>query len=306
MNQLAKEVNYMPASLSIIDNVNVQQVQDTMQKIAQFQKVVQKTLKPKHDFGIIPGTDKPTLLKPGAEKVLMLMGLTSEYDIVEKVQDYENGFFAFTVKCTIYRGDMKITEGLGHANTRESRYTNRWVTESKLPAGIDKSTLQTREKESKFKPGETYTEYLITNTDSFTLANTVLKMAKKRAQVDAVLTVASLSEIFTQDLEDLDPVLDGPQVYQNNKRQQDAPKPTTNGSDNLTEPQRKKIFSMISDMGLPEENLGGILMERYQVDDVSKLTKKQASDFISFLGEYQKKITQEAGEFFASEVAEGK
>ena len=34
------------------------------------------------------------------------------------------------------------------------------------------------------------------------LANTVLKMAKKRAQVDAVLTVASLSEIFTQDMED--------------------------------------------------------------------------------------------------------
>ena len=28
-------------------------------------------------------------------------------------------------------------------------------------------------------------------------------MAKKRAQIDAVLTVASLSEIFTQDVEDM-------------------------------------------------------------------------------------------------------
>jgi len=156
-------------SLSIIDNVNVQQVSATMQKIAQFQAVVQKTLKKEHDYGVIPGTgNKPTLLKPGAEKILMLMGLTSEYEVIEKVQDYDRGFFAFTVKCTLSKGDVKVTEGVGHANTRERRYTS----------------------------GK--------QQDAYTLANTVLKMAKKRAQVDAVLTVASLSEIFTQDLEDLD------------------------------------------------------------------------------------------------------
>ena len=48
-----------------------------------------------------------------------------------------------------------------------------------------------------------YFKYRIDNDDPYTLANTVLKMAKKRAQIDAVLTVASLSEIFTQDMEDL-------------------------------------------------------------------------------------------------------
>src|SRR5690606_10327768 len=32
---------------------------------------------------------------------------------------------------------------------------------------------------------------------------TCLKMAKKRAQIDATLTVASLSEVFTQDIEDM-------------------------------------------------------------------------------------------------------
>jgi len=35
--------------------------------------------------------------------------------------------------------------------------------------------------------------------------NTILKMAKKRALVDAVLGFATLSEVFTQDLEDIDP-----------------------------------------------------------------------------------------------------
>ncbi|SMB97829.1 hypothetical protein SAMN00808754_1971 [Thermanaeromonas toyohensis ToBE] len=154
-------------SLSIIDNINVQLVQQTMQKIASFQAVVKSTLREGHDYGVIPGTgSKPTLLKPGAEKILMLLGLTSEYELIEKITDYEKGFFAFTVKCVIYRNGQKITEGMGHANTREKRYTS----------------------------GK--------QQDPYTLANTVLKMAKKRAQVDAVLTVASLSEIFTQDLED--------------------------------------------------------------------------------------------------------
>lgn len=167
MSVSAQELQKTQNSLSIIENVNLQQVSATMQKIAQFQVVVQKTLKKDHDYGVIPGTgSKPTLLKPGAEKILMLMGLTSEYEIIEKVQDYERGFFAFTVKCALSHGETKVTEGVGHANTRERRYLS----------------------------GK--------QQDPYTLANTVLKMAKKRAQVDAVLTVASLSEIFTQDLED--------------------------------------------------------------------------------------------------------
>jgi hypothetical protein len=155
-------------ALSIIDDVNLQQVSATMQKIGQFQAVVQQTLKQNHDFGIVPGTgSKPTLLKPGAEKILMLMGLSSEYEIVEKVQDYDKGFFAYTVRCLLTKNGQVITQGLGHCNSREKKYTS--------------------EKQ-----------------DLYMLGNTCLKMAKKRAQVDATLTVAALSEIFTQDIEDMD------------------------------------------------------------------------------------------------------
>lgn len=154
-------------AVSIIDTINVNQVSEVIRKINQFQEVVRSQLKPKSDFGIIPGTDKPTLLKPGAEKILMLMGVSSEYGLIEKVQDYDKGFFAFTVKCRLLRGNQLITEGLGHCNSRERRYTSEKV-------------------------------------DAYTVANTCLKMAKKRAQVDAVLTIASLSDVFTQDIEDLD------------------------------------------------------------------------------------------------------
>ncbi|HQD77173.1 MAG TPA: hypothetical protein PKV26_10975, partial [Bacillota bacterium] len=152
-------------AVSLIDGIEIQAVTGTMAKIAQFQKVVQGQLKQNHDFGVIPGTPKPTLLKPGAEKILMLLGLRSEFDVVDSTRDFNKGFFQYQVKAKLYRGNMLITEGLGAANNRERRYLKQ---------------------------------------DPFTVDNTVLKMAKKRALVDAALLVGSLSDIFTQDLEDMD------------------------------------------------------------------------------------------------------
>lgn len=163
-NQIAtQEMN----SMMIIDGLKLDRVQDSMNKIQQFQKVIQNTLVEGHDYGAaFFGSNKASLLKPGAEKILMLLGLSSEYEIIEKIQDYEDGFFAYTIRCILKRGNQVITEGLGHCNSKEKKYES------------DKQ-------------------------DKYMLGNTCLKMAKKRAQVDAALTVGSLSDIFTQDLEDM-------------------------------------------------------------------------------------------------------
>ncbi|SDX05183.1 exodeoxyribonuclease X C-terminal domain-containing protein [Tepidimicrobium xylanilyticum] len=153
--------------IMIIDGIKLDRVQQSMDKIHQFQRVIQNTLVEGHDYGqAFYGASKPSLLKPGAEKILMLLGLSSEYEIIEKIQDYDEGFFAYTVRCVLKRGNQVITEGLGHCNSKEKKYES------------DKQ-------------------------DKFMLGNTCLKMAKKRAQVDAALTVGSLSDIFTQDLEDM-------------------------------------------------------------------------------------------------------
>ena len=53
------------------------------------------------------------------------------------------------------------------------------------------------------KGGGHYTQYRVTNPDPADQVNTILKMAKKRAMVDAALSVGRLSEIFTQDVEDM-------------------------------------------------------------------------------------------------------
>ena len=151
-------------ALSVIDSIDTNAVARTMDKIHAFQQVIQQAVKPGHDIGIIPGTKKPTLLKPGAEKIVMMMGLSSRYEIMDKVEDYEKGFFSYNIRCTLSRQGYDICEGVGNCNSRESKYAK---------------------------------------ADPYSVANTILKMAKKRAYVDAALSVASLSDIFTQDLEDM-------------------------------------------------------------------------------------------------------
>jgi len=290
-------------ALSIIESSDVQQMSAAIQKITQFQGIVQKTLKDGHDYGIIPGTDKPTLFKPGAEKILMLMGLTTEYDLIEKVQDYDRGFFAFTVKCIISKGSIKITEGVGHANTKESRYTNRWVTEKKIPEGIDKSLLQSREKESKYKKGDTYLEYLIENADGCTLANTVLKMAKKRAQVDAVLTVASLSEIFTQDFDDLP--LDDNKVKpaQPNKPQSKQQPRYSQPAKQVPPPVRQDLqdmYDFVERNDMKEQVM--MLLPSYEVAKSTDLTVEQVQDLMQKLEGYLKTVDDVASQNISGEL----
>jgi protein tyrosine phosphatase len=92
---------------------------------------------------------------------------------------------------------MLITEGLGSCNTKERKYIKQ---------------------------------------DPYTMDNTVLKMAKKRAFVDATLLVGSLSDLFTQDIEDMD--LNGVSVAESNV------KVATDNGATITEGQAKRLFAI--------------------------------------------------------------
>lgn len=191
--------------ISLIQEVDIKTVSETLTKVKTLQSTLKGILVDGHDYGKIPGCgDKPTLLKPGAEKILMALGITSSYELIEHTENFEGkGFFAYTVKCLLFKNSSKITEGLGHANSKEKKWAYESVYEKDLPEGTDKSLL--RKKAIKTSKGETFYKYEI-DADVNSKANTILKMAKKRAQIDAVLTVASLSEIFTQDFDDLEPI----------------------------------------------------------------------------------------------------
>lgn len=181
---------------SLIDSVDIAAIQGTMQKIATFQAVIQKNLKDGHDFGVVAGIgSKPTLLKPGGEKICMMFGLNPEYDFLEKTENYKDGFFAYNIKCTLYKNGNPVSQGVGNCNSMEKKY--RYTNVDEVPEGIDPSTVEkTINKWGAVK-------YKIPNPHIADLVNTILKMAKKRAFIDAVLQVASLSDVFTQDLEEM-------------------------------------------------------------------------------------------------------
>ncbi len=148
-----------------------------------------------HDYGIIPGTDKPTLFKPGAEKLAELYGYSPTVKDRQETTDFDTGFYRVVMTLALVSKDtgVVVAEGVGECNTREARYFYRWVSANKIPAGMDKALLKQEKRKGKF--GE-YTVYRLENDDLFTLWNTVLKMAKKRALVDAVLSATRSSGIF--------------------------------------------------------------------------------------------------------------
>lgn len=103
------------------------------------------------DFGEIPGSTKPALLKPGAEKMVSLFGLSPAFEDVEKIEDWtgaaHNGepFFYYRIRCTLHhRNGRSMGSADGSCNSWEKKYRYRWMQESEVPAGMDKTKLVTR------------------------------------------------------------------------------------------------------------------------------------------------------------------
>jgi hypothetical protein len=180
------------------------------------------------DFGVIPGTPKPTLLKPGAEKLVDLFNVEPDYDVASRVEDWDRGLFHYEIKVTLKERNSGIVRavGLGSANSREGRY--RWRNGERTCPECGKATIIKGKAEygggfvcfaKKGGCGAKFDDDApaivdqqvgkVENDDIYTLVNTILKMAKKRALVDGAIALARCSDIFTQDVEDL-PMNDEP------------------------------------------------------------------------------------------------
>ena len=77
-------VEYVPSVA-----ITLEQAKENMQRLHQ---VVKDLMEENVDYGKIPGTPKPTLLKPGAEKLLQFYGLGHRATCVDKTEDWEKDF----------------------------------------------------------------------------------------------------------------------------------------------------------------------------------------------------------------------
>lgn len=177
-------------------------------------------LKRGQDFGIPEYTnkkdgtkkkafDKPILYKAGAEKIAIGYGLLQHYELVSLIErpDPAAPLFHYVFRCDlvkIYNGtEYIITSGFGSANSEEKR--NGFAS-------------------------------------AFDVANTAVKMAKKRALVDAVISLGGLSDIFTQDLENNEFMAKATEFLK-----EDDPKKK------ITPQQVKRLFAIAHEAGLTSE-----------------------------------------------------
>lgn len=166
------------------------------------QQVMKAVMKADTHYGTIPGTQKPTLYKAGSEVLLLTFRIAVEPE-VEDMSTPDEIRYRVRAKAVHQVSGGFLGSGIGECSSSEEKY--RW-----RAAVCDAEWDETAEdrRRSVWKKGKDKNPpYQIkqVRTNPADVANTVLKMAKKRAQIDMTLTVTAASDIFTQDLEDMPP-----------------------------------------------------------------------------------------------------
>jgi hypothetical protein len=198
-------------------------VEDVIAHVRLIDQVVDAVMKRDVHYGIIPGTEKPTLYLPGAQKIALTFRLVPRFE--ETVAELPNGHAEFSYVCSLYGPDGRyLGAGIGSCTTMEKKYRYRdmppELTENQVPKkywdirkGDPKGALEliggpgfcvAKDKDTGAwmiaKRGERGE-----NHDIADCRNTAKKIGKKRSYVDAVLTVTGCGDRFTQDLEDMAP-----------------------------------------------------------------------------------------------------
>lgn len=175
------------------------EVAQVLGHLAVIQKVMKEVMKPDVHYGKIPGTPKPTLLKPGAELLCMVFHIAPSYS-VEDLSTADTTRYRVTCRGSHQGTGVVLGEGMGEAASTEEKY--KW---RKAICDEEWNEAMPDRRREKFGRGQSgiYRQKQI-RTEAADAANTVLKMANKRAQVAMVLNVLAASDMFSQDLEDLE------------------------------------------------------------------------------------------------------
>jgi hypothetical protein len=168
---------------------------EVLQAQEETRNMVQQALQEGRDFGKIPGIEKASLLKPGAERVALAFGCTTRFTIVEQEIDHDREVEYIKRKkvwTNAFQGDRSFTwqeeRGLSLGLYRYVVMCELLHRETGQVVGSCLGSCSTMESKYIDRPRD--------------CENTVIKMAEKRSLVGATLTTFGLSDQFTQDVED--------------------------------------------------------------------------------------------------------
>lgn len=188
----------MSNELAIVENRPLAKAEIIAQKRL-IQEVMRAVMKDGVHYGIIPGCKQKSLYKPGSEAILSTFRIAVE-PMVEDLSIHDCYRYRVTARGVIPSGEI-VGAGVGECSTDEEKY--KW--RSAVCDAEFNNTPEDRKRLKYGKPNNYNREgiWKQVRTNPADLANTVLKMAKKRAQIDLTLTATGASDCFTQDLEDL-------------------------------------------------------------------------------------------------------
>lgn len=251
--------------------------------VQRVQQVMKAVMKEGTHFGSIPGTgERKSLFKPGAEVLGMTFHIAPSYR-VEDLSDHDSVRYRITCVGTHQASGVVLGEGMGEASSNEEKY--RWRKGSRKEweaAAVDRRRVkygydrQTRE------------EYEIpqVRTEPADIANTVLKMACKRAQVAMIINATACSDIFTQDLEDIPAeIVEGMVGAQSEappprgKPATTAPQSRSGGAGKATEKQIAFVQRKLNESGVPEN----AFFEHFDIQELAALPFAKVDEALAYL-----------------------
>jgi len=199
-----------------------------LKRVRAIQQLMDAVMKKDTHFGVIPGTKKPTLYKAGSEQILSMFRIAVD-PIVEDLSTEDECRIRVLCRTTEISSGKFLGAGIGECSSSEQKYKwRRIVSKAEWEWFKANSPDRTRIKFFTYwqnnKRVEGQEEQIRAEVPD--VRNTILKMAKKRAQIDATLTVTGCSDMFQQDLEDLPEELQT-QVSDEQDQRQEPIKKTT-------------------------------------------------------------------------------
>jgi hypothetical protein len=189
MNQKLAVIEHEPRAMT---------ASDMRAQVNLVQEVMQAVMRKDTHYGVIPGTKKPSLYKPGAEVLAATFRIAVSYR-VDDLSDGDHVRYRVAAVGTHQTSGIVLGEGMGECSSGEEKYKWRGSICDEEFDSLPEN--RRRIKFSKYQ-GKVEKKKQV-RTESADQANTILKMACKRAQVAMTLNVTAASDIFTQDIEDL-------------------------------------------------------------------------------------------------------
>lgn len=258
---------------------------DIQKQVNTIQHVMKQVMKKDVHFGVIPGTQTPSLYKPGAEKIMATFRLSADPEVTDLSTEDQ---IRYQVKVRLVSPTgIFVGAGIGECSSNEEKYKWRGALceaefEEAAPDRKREKWNKGRWDNNARRYGEPF-KIMQIRTEPADLANTILKMAKKRALIDAVLTATAASDIFTQDVEDLPPEYrDGESAPEPQQKQKSAPPSRANAQDPDKPATEKQIGLLRAKLKGANKNEADLCAE-FEVDVLENLPFKHVNGAIDWI-----------------------